>query len=259
MNDYWTFEIFPSGNYLTKFENNLSYHYSIGQDSDLMPLNFLLSSEHFGNKTDPNEVYILAIFITKLINGYNNIIHLEKEDNYKVKLGKLYKNGNENRDKLSSENFNFLEIDKLFHYSDVLKDKGYCIISKGFECEHVRNILLYTSEEWNLTNMYKISDELKYFLKKNNDDIYNYVSKSNLKKFGNTANNYNISGLSARHGRGNLSNSGKSFSIQECSEYIRNYLDKVLVKYYNIKLTFKEKQDWNIDINKSDILKLLEE
>jgi hypothetical protein len=259
MNDYWTFEIFPSGNYLTKFENNISYHYSIGQDYDLMPLNFLLNSKHFGNKTSPNEVYILAIFITKLINGYNNIIHLDSDDSYKVRIGKLYKNGEENRDNLSVSNFNFLGIDKLFYYTDVQKDKGYCIISKGFECEYVRNILLYASEEWNLTNMYKISDELKYFLNKNGDDIYNYVSKSNLKKFGNTANNFNISGLSARHGRGNLSSSGKIFSIEECSEYVRNYLNEVLTKYYNLKLNFKEKQDWNIDVNKSDISKLLDE
>ena len=90
-NNYWTFEILPSGNFLNSF-SRISGNFSIGEDHSAIPLNFLLNSSHFTGKEEPKEVYSIATFIIAMINGYTKLINIDSNEHSLVWLGNLYNN-----------------------------------------------------------------------------------------------------------------------------------------------------------------------
>ncbi|MCH3883410.1 hypothetical protein [Tenacibaculum aquimarinum] len=236
--NYWVFDILPSGNYLSSFNTIKNYNYSVGEDSDAMPLNFILSSKHFENKENPNDVYQIGMFIVQLFNGFNNIIYKDGNETYKVRLGRLYKNGDENREKINTPNINYLEIDELLNFPDNNESYFEGFLNQAFRPGLIKNILLHCKDSWNLTSMYKLSDEISSFLKEQDDNIMNYVNKNQFKLFGLTANNFSVSGLEARHGKSVNKEPKKSMTLDESSEFIRELINKILEKYFGIKLNY---------------------
>tara|TARA_R100000935_G_scaffold21876_6_gene40573 strand:- start:13 stop:762 length:750 start_codon:yes stop_codon:yes gene_type:complete len=241
LNNYWTFEILPSGNFLHSV-SRIPGNFSIGEDSNAMPLNFLLNSIHFANKEKSEEVYAIATFIVALINGYTKMKNIDPEEHNSVWLGNLYKNGEKVQENYKCE-VDLLNIDHLLNQ----KPKSNELINQGFDEGLIRNILLYCNAGWNLVNMYKISDEISDFLKGKNDNISNYVKKSDYKAFGATANNYSVSGLNARHGKGKNSVPKRVMSIEEASSFIRDLIKLVFDKYFGFDIKFIPKQDKNFD------------
>ena len=244
--NYWVFDILPSGNYLNSFVKMKNYNYIVGEDSDAMQLNFILSSKHFENKENPNDVYQIGMFIIKLFNGFNNIIFKDENKSYEVRLGRLYKNGDENREKINTPNINYLEIDKLLHFPDDNESYFNGFLNQAFRPGLIRNILLHCKDNWNLTSMYKLSDEISCFLKEQDDNVMNYVNKDDYNLFGLTANLFSVSGLEARHGKSIKKEPKKSMTLNEASEFIRELINKVLEKYFGIKLNYVEKIKSNL-------------
>lgn len=241
--NYWIFEILPSGNFLNSFSLGFN-NFSIGEDSFAMPLNFLLSSIHFDNKANPQDVYSVASFVVAIINGCTKLMNVDTNEHNSVWLGKLFKNG-----EVVNENYkcdvDLLSIDNLLN--EIPKSNAF--LDQAFEEGFIRNLLLYCNEGWNLTNMYKISDDISNFLKSQGDDISNYVLKSDYKAFGATANNFSVSGLQARHGKGNNSKPKRIMNNEEASAFTRNYLKIILKKYFGFELKFIEsnEDDFNLE------------
>tara|TARA_B100000787_G_C16112271_1_gene258625 strand:+ start:103 stop:852 length:750 start_codon:yes stop_codon:yes gene_type:complete len=242
-NNYWTFEILPSGNFLNSF-SRISGNFSIGEDHSAIPLNFLLNSSHFTGKEEPKEVYSIATFIIAMINGYTKLINIDSNEHSLVWLGNLYNNGKKVREDYKCE----VDLLKIYDFIESKIDSDE-FINQGFNDEFIRNILLYCNSGWNLGNMYKISDEISDFLKERNDDISNYVKKTEYRAFGATANNFSVSGLEARHGKIKNSAPKKIMNLEQASSFIRDLLKIILEKFFDIKLHFiiKEDTDFNLE------------
>lgn len=232
----WTFEILPSGNYLTSFSKKPE-NFSIVEDFSAMPLNFLLTSTHFAKKENPEDVYIIASFICAMLTGFSTLIHIDPKEHFSVILGDLFKNG----EKVYNYkcNVNLLKIDD--YLDEPAESEEF--INQSFQDEFIRNILFYCNDGWTLGNMYKISDEVSQFLKERGDDVSNYVSKSDYKAFGATANNFSVSGLKARHGKNNNKAPNRIMTIEEASSFIRELLRTVLETYLGFKLQFIERDN----------------
>lgn len=251
-NNYWTFEIHPSGNFLSSF-NRIPENYSIGEDSNAMPLNFLLSSIHFDDKENPKEVYAIATIIVALINGYTKLINIDPKEHTSVWLGNLYKNGEKVQEKYKHE-IDLLNIDVFFNK----KSKSNDFINQAFNEGLIRNILLYSNADWNLVNMYKIKEEINTFLQQKEDNISNYVDAGDSSAFGATANNYSVSGLNSRHGKKSTNKKTKKESkrimtIEESSIFIRDLIKKVMDKYFGFNLRFTQKQNNDLDLTSIDL------
>jgi hypothetical protein len=242
-NNYWTFEILPSGNSLNTFVR-IPGNFSIGEDSTAMPLNFLLNSVHFEKKEKPEEVYTIAMFIVAMINGYTRLTNIDPKEHSSVWVGDLFKNGKKVQESYKCE-VDLLNIDNLLNS----KPKSNEFINQGFNEGFIRNILLYCNEGWTLGNMYKIRDEISEFLKEKKDDISNYVKKSDNRAFGATANNFSVSGLKARHGKSENVSPKRIMTIEEASIFIRDLLKLVLDKYFGCNMQYIQKQNSDFDIN----------
>ncbi len=236
--DYVRVELLPMGNLLNNFNTfGFGYNYSISEDSSKLPGHFVLTSEHFKGK-DINQIYFISNFIVKLILGLSNITFIDETKHDRIKQNGIWINGEQQHRIDTSKKY---EIDKLL--TDIPKSGltrfDNIFLDLAFTNPFIKNILLHASRGWDLINLYKISDEIITFLKGNNDDILNYVTKSNSKAFGATSNNFDISGYEARHGSiGSNKTPKKVMTFSECSYYIRDLLQKVLEKYFNFKLLF---------------------
>lgn len=245
-NNFWVFEILPSGNYLNSFYGNYS-NFSIGEDANAMPLNFLLTSPHFKSKENPKDVFKIGLFITAILNGYTKLIHSDTDKHYVAQLDDLYKNSEKVRENYTTE-FDLLKIDEFLTETP----KSDKFIDQAFDEGFIRNLLLHCNAGLTVSNVYKIQEETSNFLKERGDDIMNYVSPSDFKAFGATANNFSISGLNARHGKSNNEPPKNTMPIEIVADYIRSILKPVIENHLKLSLNFTEKSKDEFDIETFD-------
>ena len=245
-NDFWIFEILPSGNFLNSY-SGIYGNFSIGEDANAMPLNFLLTSPHFKTKENSTDVFKVGLFITAILNGYTKLIHSDTDKHYDARLGDLYKNAEKVRKNYKTE-FDLLKIDE--YLNEVPKSDKF--IDQAFHHGYIRNLLLHCNAGLTVSNVYKIQEETSNFLKERGDNIMNYVSNSDFKAFGATANNFSVSGLNARHGKSNNEPPKKTMPIESIADYIRSILKPVIENHLQFSLNFIAKSNDKFDIETFD-------
>jgi hypothetical protein len=246
--NYWVFKITPIGNSLNLYANLLKVDFHIGEDNDAMPLNYLLSSNHFNNKDNPQEVYNDAKFIVKLLNGCSNLIYENNDDLFEIRLGELRNNGEKINGQYQIEKIDYLKLKDFPDLEGAKELKGVgSLVNKGLKKGIIRNILLFSSEGISYFNLYKIMEQIRIFLKNNNDTIENYVDKKLYNNFTHTANNFEASGLEARHPDKNELAPKIPLTLKKADIFIKELVSQVVLKYFSIEMPLIKSN--NFDMN----------
>ncbi|RMB58487.1 hypothetical protein EAX61_09265 [Dokdonia sinensis] len=241
------FELAPAGNKTGTFRILGEGHYSIIEDNDQMPLNYLLMSKHFRDKNSLSEIVRVGEFILLLLRGYSILIDANHEG-FSPSLRGLYIDNK--RETIESVNLDLNSIDDLLDQEECSYDNNG-VINAAFKPGFFRDILIYAGSGWNLANISRINDELIAFVKAKGSRDRNFRSNEDFGRFQATANNKSIGGYDARHGSkyaGGKKYSKAPMNIEEASKYIINYLNAVLKEYYNFELPVIWKdEDINLD------------
>lgn len=231
----WYFDLTPSGNSMAYFATRKPSNYGISEDTWYIPMNFCLTSIHFENEIDSENVVKMGKFVVALLKGYSILIDRECTGFYPSLRALYFKNKKVTFDNYSSVNFNTID--------DLLgpEHSGYTnidFIDKAFSPGFFRDILIYASSGWNLINLYKIGEDLKSLVKREGDDENKFRDFHESKRFGALCNNKSISGYDSRHGSkvSVKTYNGIPMKMEEASEYIKGYLNAVLNEYYQMSI-----------------------
>lgn len=112
----------------------------------------------------------------------------------------------------------------------------YKLFEKIVKDEFLTNLFFLLSNKVDYRMLYIIYDDIRFHLKsKDNDTFLNEFSKS-LKEFSHTANNYEVLGFYARHGRTNHTPPKSPMSLKESMNLIFDIVVKLLNEEFNIQL-----------------------
>jgi hypothetical protein len=214
--------------------------YETGSDEDAN-LTYYFSSIHLNQFDEPKDVYENGLHLKYLFDGLSYIVHQNKNDYTPIAFGPLINN-------FSDESFNFnynkakqkFNVDFSINKTEYNYNDGFAkALHLSTKEEFVRNVLLMSSSGMDFTSLYKILDEIKYFIK--GKDTLNDLGflESNIKKFTHTANDFGVLGVESRHGRKSEAQSpSKPMKIDEAQELISKVIYVVFEKHFQIELPF---------------------
>ena len=233
----WSFDLFPSSNFVYTFGNINSKDFSILERGEEMPYTFYLTSAHFDSIDDTKKVYLIASFIIRLLNGYSYFVFDNKKEVSEFYLGDLYDKYNKKIYKESySSPINYMEVDQyLTNQFPIEGNETSQLINLGLKPGLIRNLLLISGDGMTYSNMYKILDEIKLFLK-GNEKIENIINAKELNRFTHTANNFETIGLDSRHGSTKNEKPKNPMGLTESQSLITLLVRLVIKKYFSISL-----------------------
>jgi hypothetical protein len=133
----------------------------------------------------------------------------------------------------------------------------YILFERIVENEFLINLFFLLSNRVDYRMLYIIYDDIRYYLKSTgNNDLLNQFSKP-LNSFTHTANNYEVLGFYARHGRTNHKPPTTPMSLDESMNLIFDIVVKLLKEDFKIELP----SFWGlsyIDYSKLDVKKLFD-
>lgn len=128
----------------------------------------------------------------------------------------------------------------------------YVLFEEIVKDDFLTNLFFLLSNKVDYRMLYIIYDDIRYYLKSNNDNEFLKEFSEQLNRFTHTANNYEILGFFARHGRTNYQPPKSSMNLADSMNLIFDIIVKLLTEKFAITLpTF-----WgltHIDFTKEDI------
>ncbi|MDQ1096645.1 MULTISPECIES: hypothetical protein [Chryseobacterium] len=118
----------------------------------------------------------------------------------------------------------------------ITNNLAYDLFSKIIKSEYLTNLFFLLSKNTDYKLLYMIYDDIKYFLKKEDSSHLLKEFENDIKIFTHTANNYEVLGYFARHGRTSQQPPKKVISLEDSTELIYKIVYKVLYEKFNIIL-----------------------
>ena len=132
------------------------------------------------------------------------------------------------------------------------KNPVYVLFEKIIKDAFLINLFFLLSNKVDYRMLYIIYDDIKFYLKEQKDDTFLKPFEKELKRFGHTANNYEVLGFFARHGRANNDPPSSPMTLEES----KNLIFDVIVKLLDEKLAIKLPDFWGmmyIDFSSVDL------
>lgn len=112
----------------------------------------------------------------------------------------------------------------------------YLLYEKIIQDDFLTNLFFLISNKVDYRMLYIIYDDIRYYLKKNKDNTFLKEFSKPLDRFTHTANNYEILGFFARHGRSNNTPPKMPMNLEDSKNLIFDIIIKLLNKKYEIHL-----------------------
>lgn len=203
---------------------------------------FRLHSSLFARASNADELYAIASELMDLFSGATRLVGWYTPFQYKVdqiRFNGVQKSYSTNTCIGMPKNDGVSIIPIASHFMESLKvDIRYALVEMAFSNQDIWSILHYLKEPPTLASLSKVLDAIKgYSLKKTT--LYRVDAKSpDHKSFSNTANNFSISFLDARHGyevvREEKPNKTPVMTIDEAINYILSQTRAYLLSAYPI-------------------------
>lgn len=249
----WSFIInIPNNNYMKGLAKSFSSYdaYLYMDDYDDWGSLILFSSIHLNHLTNIDEVYEKAYKLKCLIDGFSYIIHEKKEEYCPIELGTLYDSDNNAITHYNRQLSNF-SFDIDFTINKFTQIESYhelkTLITLAKQDKFILNLLYIASQGMGFTNMYRILDEIKTFLKDKGGIKSLNINEKKLNEFTHTANTFDSIGHEARHGTLSHSPPKNPMSIREAQDLISDVIRACLLIHYNIDLPIKPEIKLSID------------
>lgn len=244
----WYFEL-DNSNQIGMFNVIGASHYRFSEEMTQLPLNYNLTSKHFNDKTNSDDVIQIGKFILVLVRGYS-ILTDNDFKGFETSLKCPF--GNENLKHIEAVSLNLERIDELLDQTVCDEDINGAI-NRGFKTGFFRDILVHASSGWNFSTISKINDELIYITKVMRRKDNEFRSDKDFGRFSAVANNKAIGGYNSRHGTkygGGENYSKEIMTLEEASLYIRNYLNNITWKFFKYKfpILLNRNDDSNITL-----------
>lgn len=112
----------------------------------------------------------------------------------------------------------------------------YVLFEKIIKEPFLINLFFLLSNKVDYRMLYIILDDIKHYLKSIGDSEFLKAVEKELKRFGHTANNYEVLGFFARHGRSNQDPPSSPMGIEEAKNLIFDTVVKLLKDKFAIDL-----------------------
>ena len=112
----------------------------------------------------------------------------------------------------------------------------YILFEKIIQDEFLTNLFFLLSNKVDYRMLYIIFDDIRYYLKRQGDHTFIKEFVEDLKRFTHTANNYEVLGFFARHGRSNLDPPKMPMNLEDSKNLIFDIIVKLIDEKFGIKL-----------------------
>ena len=235
--------------------NNISNDSFFWTESFEMGNPFFFSSKILNNLQSVQTIYNTATQIISIYEGIYKLLDREKQYRKYFTLRDLY-DLNENRFISHSIETKIYKID-----IDFSKIKGqnrplnaiYILFEKIIKDEFLINLFFLLSNDVDYKMLYIIYDDMRHYLKSNNKNDFLSEFSTSLNRFSHTANNYEVLGFYARHGRSNNQPPSSPMSLNESMNLIFDIIVKLLKEEFEIELptfwglTYTDLSDYDLE------------
>ncbi|MCT4330097.1 hypothetical protein CMT52_10540 [Elizabethkingia anophelis] len=206
---------------------------------DNLHQSFYFSSLALNSLTDENQIIKRAYQIISIFEGIFKLC--ERRSQRYFNLDALYDNKTKKliAPRISEPEIYLIDFDisKLKNSTNTKTfNPTYDLFSAIIEYKYLTNLFFLLSKKIDYRLLYMIYDDIKFFLHENNDMKFLKEFESELKIFTNTANNYEILGYFARHGRTKQVPPRRTITLEKSMDLIFNIIEKLLKDKFNLVL-----------------------
>ena len=113
---------------------------------------------------------------------------------------------------------------------------AYDLFANIIKDEYLTNLFFLLSRKLDYKLLYMVYDDIRYYLQKEGDRKFLKEFESKLKNFTHTANNYEVLGYFARHGRTVQKPPKNKMDLETSKILIFSIIEKLLVEKFNISI-----------------------
>lgn len=216
---------------------NDSFFYTEGSDED-GDKTFYFTSKLLNNSEEPQEIYDIANQILSLYRGIFRLIDRNRiMKNYFI-IDRLIDNQLNRvvsqvlKSDIYKINIDFTQIEKSTQNEP--KHPIYILFERVIEYPFLVNLFFLISQQVDYRMLYIIYDDIRYFLREIDDKTFLDEFKNELNSFSHTANNYEVLGFYARHGRMKYDPPKNPINLKDSMNLIFNIVNKLLNEKFNI-------------------------
>lgn len=198
------------------------------------------SSTLLNDMQDHEEIYHIANQIISIYEGIYKLLDRTKHNSKYFILRELYHT--DSRQLISkgiSTELYKIDID-FSSIREVDENKPihpiYILFEKIVKDEFLKNLFFLLSNKVDYRMLYIIYDDIRFFLKSNEDNNFLKPFENELNRFTHTANNFEVLGFFARHGRTNHHPPKKPMNITDSMNLIFDIIVKLLEEKFEITL-----------------------
>lgn len=217
--------------------NDAMFWSEIHDDNHLS--SFYFSSLAFNNLNDPEEIIKRAHQILSIFEGIFKLCEKRSKKYFTLNTLYDYQTKKPIVSPIYEPELYFIEFDlSTLKNSIATKTHNpvYDLFSQIINDKFLTNLFFLLSRNTDYKLLYMIYDDIKYFLKEEGSLELLKEFENEIKIFTHTANNYEVLGYFARHGRTNYEAPKKIMSLEESTELIYEIIYKVLYEKFNIIL-----------------------
>jgi hypothetical protein len=218
---------------------NDSFFWNEGADEDGNRTLYFTSSL-LNNLTDIQEIYDKANQILSIYIGIYRLLDRNESMKLYFTLGKLI-DLEDNRVIETERKSELYKIEVDFKLivkkpENKLRNPIYILFEKITSDEFLINLFFLISRSLDYKMLYIIYDDIRYFLKEVKDNTFLDSDMSQLKKFTHTANNYEVLGFFARHGRTFHDAPKDPMNLDDSMNLIFDIIVRLLYQKFEIEL-----------------------
>uniref|UniRef100_UPI00192BC31D hypothetical protein n=1 Tax=Flavobacterium sp. UGB4466 TaxID=2730889 RepID=UPI00192BC31D len=226
-------------NFLGK-NNNTNHSFFWLEDHDHGGRHFYFTSSLLSNLTDINEITYTATQIIAVFQGIYTLLDRNRNGNNYFKIRNIY----DLESKRYLEKVPNIEIYKIdVDFSEIVESANnqpinpvYILFEEICKDPFLTNLFFLLSNKVDYRMLYIIYDDIRFYLKTTHDKTFLIPYKNALNDFTHTANNYEVLGFYARHGRTGHQPPSSTMSLENAKNLIFDIIRTLLSSKFNIIL-----------------------
>lgn len=229
----------PIENFLGN-NNRTNHSYFWLEDHDHGGREFRFTSSLLSSFQKSDEIVITAEQLVSLFQGIYTLLDRNRIAVHYFTLGDIYDHENEIQIR-NSRNIEIYKIDLDLASIPLLAENApvnpiYILFEKICTDPFLTNLFFLLSKKVDYRLLYMIYDDIRYFLRQQADNVFLKPYKSKLNDFHHTANNYEVLGYYARHGRTAHDPPSSPVSLDDSKNLIFDIITKLLLEKCGITL-----------------------